>query len=366
MSKNINHNYYNQVRYGVMAALLSAALFGTGTPIAKLLLGEVPPLLLAGLLYLGSGAGLSLLAVMRRLTPGGHTLHNEPDLGGSDYLYLSAAIFCGGIAAPVLLIYGLSKTSASTASLLLNMEGLLTTLIASLIFKESVGRRIWLAAFLMLAASLSLTYMPDSGGWSLQSGSILVMLACLMWAFDNNITRHLSHRDPFAIARYKGLVAGFTTLLAAFVIGNQMPSILLSTGAFILGALSYGASLVLFVYALRNLGTSRTSVYFGAAPFIGAIVSVTLLDEQITIQLFAAMFLMLSGIALIFKEYHEHEHLHEESCHEHRHIHDEHHNHEHEDVCSEPHCHEHEHGLLTHSHAHVPDIHHYHGHGSKV
>lgn len=361
MSKNNNHSYYNPVRYSVMAALFSAALFGMGTPLAKLLLGEIPPLLLAGLLYLGSGIGLSLLFLVRHLTTRERMSSNESKLRGSDYFYLSGAIFCGGIAAPVLLIYGLSKTPASTASLLLNMEGLHTTLIASLIFKESVGRRIWLAAFIMLAASLALTYMPDSDGWSLQSGSILVMLASLMWAFDNNITRHLSHRDPFVIARYKGLVAGFTTLLAAFAMGNRMPSIFPFTGAFILGTLSYGASLVLFVHALRNLGASRTSIYFGAAPFIGAIVSVILLNEQITIQLFVAMFLMLSGIALILKEYHEHEHLHEDLCHEHRHIHDEHHNHEHEDVCPEPHCHEHEHGLLTHSHAHVPDIHHYHG-----
>jgi drug/metabolite transporter (DMT)-like permease len=357
-----NHNHYKSIRYGAVAALLSATFFGMGIPLAKLLLGEISPLLLAGLLYMGSGIGLSLLSMIRHFTLKEHTLLSESRLRGSDYLYLAGVTLCGGIAAPVLLIYGLSKTSASTASLLLNMEGLLTTLIASLIFRESVGRRVWLAAFFILAASLALTYMPDSEGWSLQLGSILVMLACLMWAFDNNITRHLSHRDPFVIARYKGLVAGSTTLAIAFVSGNQESSLSSTTGALILGALSYGASLVLFVYALRNLGTSRTSTYFGAAPFIGTIVSVILLNEAITIQLSVAMFLMLSGIALILKEYHEHEHLHEELYHEHRHIHDEHHNHEHEGACFEPHCHEHEHGLSVHSHAHVPDIHHYHGH----
>jgi len=358
ISKNNNRNHYNPARYGAMAALLSAGLFGMSTPIAKLLLEKMSPLVLAGLLYLGSGIGLFLLFVIRHLT----LKENESKLIGSDYLYLSGAICCGGIAAPVLFIYGISKTSASTASLLLNLEGLLTTLIASLIFKESVGRRVWLAAFFMLAASLTLTYMPDSRGWSLQFGSILVMLACLMWALDNNITRHLSHRDPFVIARYKGLVAGFTILIIAFAMRNHAPSFSFLTGALILGAFSYGASLVLFVYALRNLGTSRTSIYFGSAPFIGAIGSVILLNETITIQLFAALLVMFSGIALILREYHEHEHVHEELCHEHRHIHDDHHGHQREDGCFKPHCHEHEHGLLVHSHSHVPDTHHYHGH----
>jgi len=357
-----NHNYHNSTRYGVMAALLSASLFGMSTPVAKLLLGEMSPLPLAGLLYLGSGIGLFLLFVIRRLTTREHMPFNESRLRGSDYLYLSGAISCGGIAAPILLIYGLSITSASTASLLLNIEGILTTLTASLIFKESVGRRVWMAAVLMLTASLTLTYAPYSRGWSLQPGSILVMMACLMWSFDNNLTRKLSHRSPLSIACIKGLVAGFTTLIIAFTAGNQMPSLFPLTGALILGAFSYGASLVLFVYALRYLGTSRTSVYFGTAPFLGAIVSILLLHEPITIQLVIATALMLAGTGLVLKEYHEHEHEHEELSHEHRHIHDEHHNHKHGDGCSEPRCHEHEHSLLVHSHAHVPDLHHYHGH----
>jgi len=343
-----------------MAALLSASLFGMSTPIAKLLLGEMSPLPLAGLLYLGSGIGLFLLSLIRHLAMREQTPFNESKLKGSDYLYLSGAILCGGIAAPILLIYGLSKTLASTASLLLNVEGILTTLIASLIFRESVGRRVWLAALLMLAAGITLTYMPHSKLWALQSGTIFIMIACLMWAFDNNLTRRLSHRSPFSIASVKGLVAGLTTLAIAFVTGNQMPSLSPLAGALILGAFSYGASLVFFVYALRDLGTSRTSIYFGAAPFMGTIVSILLLHEPITIQLITASVFMLAGTGLVLKEYHEHEHEHEELSHEHRHIHDEHHNHEHEDGCSKQHCHIHVHSLLAHSHAHVPDLHHYH------
>lgn len=356
------HNHYNSVRYGAIAALFSASLFGMSTPIAKLLLGEMSPLPLAGLLYLGSGIGLFLLSLIRHLAMREQMPFNESKLKGSDYLYLCGAIFCGGIAAPILLIYGLSKTLASTASLLLNIEGILTTLIASLIFRESVGRRVWLAAVLMLAASITLTYMPHSKGWALQSGTIMVIFACLMWAFDNNLTGRISHRSPFSIALAKGLIAGFTTLIIAFAMRNQIPSLFSLVGALILGAFSYGASLVLFVYALRFLGTSRTSIYFGTAPFLGATISILLLREPITIQLLIATVFMLAGTGLVLKEYHEHEHEHEELFHEHRHIHDGHHNHEHEDGCSEPHCHVHEHSLLAHSHAHVPDLHHYHCH----
>ncbi len=357
-----NQNHYNSVRYGVIAALFSAALFGMSTPMAKMLLGEISPLPLAGLLYLGSGIGLFLLALMPHLTTGKHMPFNEPKLKGSDYLYLAGAISCGGVAAPIFLIYGLSKTSGSMASLLLSIEGILTTLVASLIFRESVGRRVWMAAAIMFAASSILTYMPGPLGWSLQSGSILVILACLLWAFDNNLTRRLSHRNPFFIALAKGLAAGFTTLAIAFAAGNKLPSFFPLTGALILGALSYGASLVLFVYALRYLGTSRTSIYFGIAPFLGAALSIVLLREPITLQMLAAALFMLTGTGLVLKECHEHEHEHEVLSHEHRHIHDEHHNHEHGEGCQKPHCHEHEHGLLVHSHAHVPDLHHYHCH----
>jgi drug/metabolite transporter (DMT)-like permease len=357
-----NHNHYKSIRYGAVAAVLSAALFGMSTPIAKLLLGEIAPLPLAGLLYLGSGIGLFILIVIRSLMTKEHMPFNESKLRGSDYLYLSGAIFCGGIAAPILLIYGLSKISASTASLLLNLEGILTALAASLIFREAVGRRVWIAAAIMFGASLILAYIPGSRGWSLQSGTIFIMIACLMWAFDNNLTRRLSHRSPFSIALAKGLIAGFTTLIIAFAVGDKLPPFSPLAGALILGSLGYGASLVLFVYALRHLGTSRTGVYFGTAPFLGAAVSIVLLREPITIQLLAAAVFMLAGTVLVLKEYHEHEHEHEELSHEHRHLHDEHHNHEHENSCSEPHCHEHEHSLLAHSHAHVPDLHHYHCH----
>lgn len=357
MATNLNHDHYISTRYGVLAALLAACFFGLSTPFSKLLLGSVDPVMLAALLYTGSWSGLSALLAFRRL---GSMHTHEAKLRGKDYLYLLGSILSGGMAAPLLLIYGLTRTSGAVASLLLNIEGILTALLAYLVFKEAVGRRIWAAAALMLAATSALTYTP--GPLPLQTGSLLVILSSLMWAVDNNLTRQLSHRDPYVIARYKGFFAGAVNMAAAFSLKETLPPALPFAGALALGALGYGASLVLFIYALRNLGTSRTSTYFGAAPFIGMVASIIILNEKITFQLLAASALMLTGLWLILKEFHEHEHTHEAVCHEHRHVHDEHHDHGHDGKFAEPHCHEHEHSLLTHSHAHVPDLHHYHRH----
>jgi drug/metabolite transporter (DMT)-like permease len=279
-----------------------------------------------------------------------------------DYLYLSGSILAGGVAAPLFLLFGLSNTEASAASLLLNMEGVLTVLLAAFIFREHVGSTIWASAAAMLAAGTLLTYAPESDGWQVRHGSILILASALMWALDNNLTRELSHRDPFIIARIKGLAAGMTNLMIAFIAGSAFPQIPSLIGSLALGALSYGASLVLFIYALRNLGASRTSAYFGAAPFIGVALSILLLGEQLTIQIIAASVLMFVGLWLILKERHDHDHTHESLSHEHAHTHDEHHGHAHDGAAPEPHSHMHTHTRLTHSHAHVPDLHHFHMH----
>lgn len=360
MSYSLNHEHHISKRRGVAAALGAAFFFGASTPFSKLLLGSVSPLMLAGLLYLGSFTGLSVISVLRAAS--GEKPSGEASLRGRDYLYLAGSILCGGVAAPLFLLYGLSSTEASAASLLLNIEGVLTVLLATLIFREHVGKRIWAAAAVMLAAGSALTYMPDSGGWSVRSGSLLILISALMWALDNNLTRELSHRDPYVISRYKGLAAGVTNLAVAFAAGSALPSPVPLSGSLVLGALSYGASLVLFIHALRNLGTSRTSTYFGAAPFIGVVISIILLDERITPRIIAASALMLLGLWLILKEYHEHAHTHDPLCHDHRHDHDEHHCHGHEGDFTGPHSHMHEHDALTHSHAHVPDLHHFHRH----
>ncbi|MBI1912406.1 MAG: DMT family transporter [Deltaproteobacteria bacterium] len=362
MSGNLNTSHYRSARYGMLAALAAASLFGISAPVSKLLLENIPPLMLAGLLYIGSWAGLVVIVIIRHLLAGG-SAPKEARLRGKDFLYLAGSIVSGGFAAPVFLIYGLISTLGSVASLLLNIEGVLTVIIATIVFKEPAGKRIWAAATSMLLAGLILTYAPDISGWSFQWGAVLVALSSLMWAIDNNLTRHLSHRDPYVIAMYKGFVAGIVNFsIAYFILKEPLPDITYATGAIAFGVVGYGASLVFFIYALRNLGASRTSTFFGAAPFIGVIVSIIVLDERVNLQIVSAAILMLAGLWMILKESHEHEHIHQSLSHEHSHIHDEHHDHKHEGEIVEPHCHEHQHGLLVHSHAHVPDLHHYHRH----
>ena len=346
---------------GLAAALGAAFFFGISAPLSKLLLGSVSPLMLAGLLYTGSFAGLTLVTLLRRAWSPARS--KEASLKGRDYLYLAGSILAGGIAAPLFLLSGLDTISASSASLLMNLEGVLTVLLAFVMFREHVGRRIWASAFLMLMAGTILTYAPASGGWTVSHGSMLVLASVFMWALDNNLTRELSHKDPYVIARLKGLASGVANLAIAFAAGYTLPPLPTLTGSLALGSLSYGASLVFFIYALRKLGTSRTSTYFGAAPFIGVAVSITLLGERLTAQTVAASALMLAGLWLIFRECHDHEHTHAALCHDHAHTHDEHHVHTHADGDpAGPHSHMHAHAELTHSHAHVPDLHHIHTH----
>lgn len=345
--------------YGAIAALLAAFFFGLSAPASKLLLAKAGPVILAGLFYLGSFAGLFAFTSVKRLFSGRPA---ESALKGRDYLFLAGSIATGGVAAPLFMLYGLSGTAGSTASLLLNVEGVLTALIAMLVFREHVGGKVWVAALIMLLASSVLTYSPGSQGFSLEKGGLLVILSALMWAIDNNLTRELSYRDPVIIAKYKGLSSGVVNLFAAYLLGESLPAPAYLGGALSLGALAYGTSLVLFIYALRHLGASRTSTYFGATPFIGMFLSIMLLNESFTPRLAAASILMLASVWLILREFHDHEHTHEAFCHEHTHTHDEHHVHAHEGDFFDPHCHEHEHETLSHSHAHAPDIHHFHRH----
>jgi drug/metabolite transporter (DMT)-like permease len=357
----------SMLKPGVTAALLAAALFGVSAPLAKKLLGEIPPLFLAGLLYLGSGIGLSLLYMAYCLAPqkNGSSINREAKLKGKDYLWLAGAILCGGIAGPILLTVGLSGTSGSAASLLLNTEGILTAFVAAIIFREAVGKRIWIAALMMLLGSLALSYKPDDMVIAFSPGALMVAGACLMWAFDNNLTRNLSEKDPFAIARSKGLVAGITTFVIACVAGEKFPHITPVIGSLFVGMFGYGVSLVLFVNALRHLGSARTGAYFGIGPFVGALVSVILLKDPITWMLLVAASFMALGARILLKEDHSHEHAHEHICHEHRHTHDDgHHAHEHNGGIAEDkdHSHLHEHEPIVHEHAHTPELHHRHSH----
>jgi len=344
---------------GAGFAIGSAVLFGLGTPLAKLLLGAVDPWLLAGILYLGAGLGLALWRGLRRLA-GAHAA--EAPLRRADLPWLAAAVLAGGVAGPVLLMLGLARTEASAAALLLNLEGLATIAIAWWVFRENADRRIVAGALAILAGAILLAW--DGTGFGLGWGALLVAGACLAWGIDNNLTRRISSADPVAIATIKGLVAGAANVGLALLQGAAIPGAGPVAAAAVVGLFGYGASLVLFVLALRHLGTARTGAYFSTAPFVGAALAIALIGEPVTIRLLAAAGLMGLGLYLHFMERHEHEHTHDVLEHEHRHVHDEHHRHAHDAhaLPGEPHTHPHRHAPVTHRHPHYPDPHHRHGH----
>jgi drug/metabolite transporter (DMT)-like permease len=340
-------------------ALGSAVLFGASTPLAKLLLGAVDPWLLAGLLYLGAGAGLAAVHFMRRALA---LPALEAPLRRADLPWLAAVVLFGGVCGPVLLMFGLARTPAAEASLLLNLEGLATMGIAWVAFRENVDRRLLLGAAAILAGASILSWKGQS--FTPGAGAILIAGACLAWGIDNNLTRKLSSADPVQIAMIKGLVAGTVNLVLAMMHGAKPVNVDFVLAAGILGFFGYGVSLALFVASLRHLGTARTGAYFSLAPFVGVVLAVVLLAEPLSIRLALAGGLMAVGLWLHLAERHEHDHVHDALEHEHRHLHDDHHKHEHspDDPSREPHSHRHRHTRLVHRHPHYPDLHHRHAH----
>jgi drug/metabolite transporter (DMT)-like permease len=344
---------------GVGASVLAALLFGAAAPLAKLLLAQLSPWLLAALLYLGSGLGLAL---WRRLRGA-----ERVRLARGEGRWLAGAVLAGGVAGPVLLMLGLAGLPASQAALLLNAEGVFTALLAWFAFHENVDRRVALGMLAIVGGGLVLAW-PVQGASGGNPGAVLLVLgACVAWAIDNNLTRKVALADATWIAMVKGLSAGATNLVLALAAGAAWPSAPLVGAAALLGFFSYGVSLVLFVVGLRSLGTARTGAYFSVAPFFGALLAVLLLGEAVDWRLGAAAALMALGVWLHLSERHEHLHAHETMEHAHEHVHgvgDEHHEHEH--VPPVPpgtrHSHVHRHEALVHSHPHYPDAHHRHEH----
>jgi drug/metabolite transporter (DMT)-like permease len=347
---------------GVIYAMLAAILFGASTPFAKLLVGQMSPFALAGMLYLGSGVGLLICYAARAMLQR-HAQERPVTLSRADLPWYGAAVLAGGVAGPVLLMLGLESVSASSASLLLNMEGVLTALLAWFVFKENFDRRIFIGMLFIVAAGvlLSWDHAASQGGlW----GMMAVIGACLCWGIDNNLTRKVSTSDPLQIACIKGLVAGSLNLAIGLAAGSRLPEapVVLLTG--VVGFGGYGLSLVLYVLALRHLGTARTGAYFSMAPFAGAALSLLMLGDAPDTLFWLAAALMGGGIWLHLTEAHAHEHEHLPMSHAHTHRHDEHHQHQHDFEWDgvEPHAHPHQHAHLRHSHPHYPDIHHRHGH----
>jgi drug/metabolite transporter (DMT)-like permease len=350
-----------QGRLGSALGVIAAALFGVSTPLAKRFLADVDPWLLAGLLYVGAGAGLALLDAAVRL---GGIGWREAAIPRAGWPWLGLALGVGGVAAPVLLMFGLVWTPASTASLLLTLEAVFTAALARLVFGESVGRRIGLGLVAISAGALVLgwTGAPTIGALA---GPALIAAACLAWAIDNNLTRKVALADPLRIAFVKGSIAGVINAAIAAWRGAAWPAPQAIAGAAIVGFVGYGVSLVFFVLALRAVGAARTGAYFSLAPFFGAVAALGLLGERPTMRLAVAGGLMGLGAWLHLTEEHEHGHAHGEFAHEHRHRHDEHHAHRHEAGArlGEVHTHPHVHAGLLHRHPHFPDPHHDHRHG---
>jgi drug/metabolite transporter (DMT)-like permease len=343
---------------GVPLALASAVLFGASTPFAKILVGSIDPQILAGLLYLGAGVGLMIGQAIGAIL---RVRSSEAPLRRADAPWMIAIVAFGGVMGPLFLMLGLARTSAASGSLLLNLEGLATMGIAWVVFRENVDRRLLLGAAAILAGAVTLSW--RGRGIRVDEGGLLIAAACLAWGIDNNLTRRLSAADPVVIALIKGVAAGSVNLMLALILGARLPSIGAIGAALLVGFCGVGLSLVLFVLALRHLGSARTGAYFSLAPFLGAVIAIALIRDPVTPQLILAGVLMAFGVWLHLTERHAHDHTHEAMEHEHAHVHDDHHRHSHEAAVMEPHSHWHRHKPLQHRHAHYPDLHHRHDHG---
>jgi drug/metabolite transporter (DMT)-like permease len=346
----------------ILMALLAAVLFGASAPLSKVLLGEIEPIPLAAFLYIGSGVGSWLMSAAQNAHYRGRAV--EAQLSRKDIPWLIGAVLTGGVGAPILLMLGLNHAPASTASLLLNFESVATTLIAWLVFREAVDKRILWAVGLITMGSIILSRTAGNIGFS--TGALGILGACLLWGVDNNLTRHISTKNPLVIVGIKGLGAGGFSLLLSFVLRKPMPDLGMIGIAMLVGSICYGVSIQLFIVALRNLGAARTSALFGTAPFAGTTLSIVFLKERPQTQFWAALPFMLAGTWMMLSEKHEHQHNHEEMEHEHAHTHtDTHHIHGHpiEDMLvNARHTHIHRHSEVPHNHPHAPDPHHRHAH----
>lgn len=349
----------------ILQAIAAALLFGLSAPLAKILLTNIAPIPLAAFLYLGSGIGLG---VFQSIQFHSKSEKQEASLSLKELPWLVGSIGFGGILAPIILMISLKYTYASTASLLLNFEGVATSLIALYFFKENLGKRMVSALLVITLASIILSW-NGNNQWGFSLGALGILGACICWGIDNNFTRNISMKNPFTIVIIKGFTAGIFSLCLALGLHQFIPTFWPIILAMVLGFFSYGLSIVLFVLAMRTLGSSRTSAYFATAPFIGTLISFFLFHNLPTRLFYLALPMMIIGTVIILKENHCHEHEHCPIEHDHRHSHtDGHHEHTYEneeEFFHGPHSHLHSHRALKHSHTHTPDIHHRHTHGAR-
>ncbi|MFA7562043.1 MAG: EamA family transporter [Methanoculleus sp.] len=354
-------------RIPVLYALATAVLIGGSAPFTKLLLANVSPLVLAALVSLGSGLGALILSLVGT-APGTRRRQIEAPPGRKDIPWLIGVMLFGGILAPVTLVHSLPGTPAATAALLLNFEAVVTTLIAATVFREWVSRRVWVALGCITASCLLLTWSPVAGT-GLSLSALGVLLTCLFWAVDNNLGQRLSAKDPFRVIFIKGAGAGTIVFFIALAAGEHLPAPTVAAAAMAIGFLCYGGlTSILFLLALRGIGTARAGSFLAISPFFGVFFSLLLFAELPSGIFYVALPVMAVGAWMMVSEEHSHPHRHPATVHEHRHRHDDlHHNHTHK--AGDPpfsaageHSHVHAHAELTHEHPHQPDIHHRHSH----
>ena len=342
----------------IFIAILAAALYGISAPASKILLDYINPLFMAALLYIGAGLGMWIYNALNKLKS---KQKIEADLSKGEMPYIIAMIFLD-ILAPILLLLGLQRTTAGTASLLNNFEIVATSMIALIVFKEAIDKRQWIAMVLIILASAILT-LSANDNFSLSVGSIFILLACLCWGIENNCTRQLSLKDPVQIVIIKGFGSGIGALIVCALWGEFNASIFYILCALVLGFVAYGLSILFYIFAQRSLGAARTSIYYSIAPFIGVLLSWIFLKEKITISFLVALSIIVIATYFMVTERHSHKHLHVTLTHNHKHRHDDgHHNHSHTETIDVYHSHEHTHEVLEHSHSHYPDEHHRHEH----
>lgn len=348
----------NRKMKAVLMAILAAALFGLNAPVSKVLLAGIPAAFMASLLYFGAGLGMLAISLAKKAGKKGRL---EARITKKEMPYVAGMILLD-VAAPICLLVGLGTTASANASLLNNFEIVATALIALTIFHENIGRSMWISICLIALSSMILSF-EDIGSFSFSTGSIFILLACVLWGFENNLTRMLSSKDPVQIVVIKGLSSGAVSLMIALSLGQANVSIPYMFAALLLGFVSYGLSISFYVLAQRELGAARTSAYYAVAPFVGVLFSVLIFGQSFTPSFVLALLLMIAGAYFAGAERHKHSHVHEATTHEHRHGHsDNHHSHAHDHPVSGEHSHVHPHERTEHSHIHTPDTHHTHAH----
>ena len=344
-------------RLPIFYAIIAAACYGMSLPVAKILLDDMPPMFMASMLYLGAGFGMLAVNLFRK----NQTVEIEARITRNELPYTAAMVVLD-VAAPILLMVGLTKTTSATASLLNNFEIVATSVIAFAAFKEAVGKRMWMAIAFITVSSVILS-VEDFGSLTFSTGSVLVLSACLCWGIENNCTSRLSLKNPLHIVVIKGIGSGSGAFIIAMFTGGATTNALFIAIALLLGFVAYGMSIYLYILAQRSLGAARTSAYYAFAPFIGVGLSFAVFREAPTTSFLIGLAVMIIGAYLAAFEKHEHEHAHAAAEHEHRHNHgDGHHNHQHEPLACGEHSHPHRHAPQTHKHEHLPDLHHVHSH----